>query len=630
MLRFLFFGACLFSFSHSALAQDEIDSLKNLLPHAKGVNRIKTLNALCYAYAYVQADSARAYGLEALNLQGNSQTALLAETLHNLAIVSQVQSRYEEALSYDEQTLTIRTGLKDSVGMADSFNNIAIIYDEQGRYSEAVQYYLKAYELYKKHGSELKLALVNVNLGVVYKGMGDFSNSIANYREALALFTRMSRAYEIAVCQVNLGSVFISVSRYDSALVYSLRAEESFRKLGYARFQTVALGNAGIAYGKLGKIKEGVYYLQQAIDLHQKNNNTKELSFCYLKLAELYFNNNNANEAIEAAQLALQTSVETKIWQQQADAHQLLATLFDQSKNFKQAFYHQKNYVQLKDSLFQKEKVKQIRELQIQYETEKKERALAESKVSIAQAELKIRKRDNQILLISLSVIALVISVVIYFRYEKSKQQKLALKAELAEARTQNALQEERIRISQELHDNIGSQLTFVSASLDSLQLNFVPERLNDVKNLTSETIKELRKTVWLMNHESATLEEVVIKLRDYVVKGSPLPVVVKSGENLHHKISAQLANHLFRFVQEALTNVYKHAHANKIEISIGTNASQHIEINIVDDGIGFNPSQKFSGIGLHTMRKRMEDLQGQFTIHSEPGRTHIHATLPV
>jgi len=620
----------IFLFNQILLAQENIDSLKQIARTSSGIQKIKALNHLCYAYAYINADTARILGQQAFQLQNNEPTALLAETLHYLAITHQVQSQYEKALDLDKQSLAISTQLKDSLAMANTLNNIAVIFDEQGLYQDAIQHYVRAYQLYKKVGTVYNLALVNVNLGVVYKGIEDYTNSINNYRDALQKFTSLNKDYEKAVCLVNLGSVFISVNRYDSALLYSLQAEEAFRKLGYTRFQTVAIGNAGIAYGKLGQTKEGIYYLQQAIDLHQKNNNTKELSFCYLKLAELYLSNRKANEAIEAAQLALQKSAETKIWQQQAEAHHLLATLYDQNKNFKQALYHQKNYVQLKDSLFQKEKVKQIRELQIQYETEKKERALAESKVSIAQAELEIRKRDNQILSISLSVIAFIIGVVIYFRHEKSKQQKLSLKAELAEARTQNALQEERIRISQELHDNIGSQLTFVNASLDSLQLNFVPERLKEVKNLTSETIRELRKTVWLMNHESATLDEVVIKLRDYVVKGSPLPVVVQSGENLHHKIPAQLANHLFRFVQEALTNIYKHAHANKVEISIGTDATQHIEINIVDDGIGFNPSEKFSGIGLHTMRKRIEDLQGHFTIHSEPGRTHIHANLPV
>ncbi|TXH30884.1 MAG: tetratricopeptide repeat protein [Cyclobacteriaceae bacterium] len=628
MVRY-FYGLLILCFNLSAIAQENIDSLKQVVQSSSGEEKIKTLNALCYAYAYMQADSARAYGMQALSLQGETDTELLAETLHYLAITYQVQSRYSEALAHDEHSLQIRTRLKDSLGMANTINNIAVIYDEQGRYRDAVQAYLKAYELYKRHGSEIKLALVNVNLGVVFKGIGEHQNSINNYKEALKKFVSLKRDYETAVCHVNLGSVFIAMQHYDSALYYSLQAEKLFQQLGYVRFEAVATGNAGIAHGKLGHTAEAISFLQRAIKNHRANNNRKELAYCYLKLAEVYMGSQQNPAAITASQQALQTAQDAEALQQQADASLLLANLYQKVGNFKEAFTYQSNHLRLRDSLFQTEKVKQVRKLQIQYDTEKKERELAESKASLAQGELEIRKRDNQLFLILSGVVALLLFGFILYRNARERQQQLILKAELAEARTQNALQEERLRISQELHDNIGSQLTFVNASIGALLNEADNSRLNDVKKLTGETIRELRKTVWLMNHQSTTLEEFVIKLRDYILTGSQIPIAITVRANSQQVITAQVANHLFRIVQESVNNTHKHAEATQITITIDLPSAEQLSVTIADNGKGFNTNSTQGGFGLAGMQKRVSGLGGKLSIQSQAGTT-ITAQLPL
>lgn len=619
----IFYFVCL-----GVFAQD-VDSLRQALRLSAGESKIKTLNALCYAYAYVQADTARTYGMQALTLQPDTDSELLAETLHYLAITYQVQSHYPEALSYDERSLQIRTRLKDSLGMANTINNIAVIYDEQGRYNDAVQAYLRAYELYKRHGNETKLALVNVNLGVVFKGMGEYQNSINNYREALKKFVVLKRDYETAVCQVNLGSAFISLQNYDSALFYSLQAEKLFHQLGYVRFEAVATGNAGIAHGKLGHTIEAIAFLQRAIKNHIANNNRKELAYCYLKLAEVYTNNSQPDAAIHAARIALQTSQAAHALQQEADANLFLSDLYHKTGNFQAAFTHQSNHLRLRDSLFQAEKVKQVRELQIQYETEKKERELAESKVSLAKGELEIRKRNNQLVMILAVAVVLLLAGFVLFRNATVRQQQLVLKAQLAEVRTQNALQEERLRISQELHDNIGSQLTFVNASIGALQRDVTHPRLSDIKKLTADTIRELRKTVWLMNRQSVTLEEFVIKLRDYILTGSQIPITIDVTTNLNQIITAQVANHLFRIVQEAVNNTHKHAEATCITIQIGMASAEKVLLTIADNGKGFNPNSSYTGFGLTGMQKRVNGLGGELSVRSQPGTT-ISAILPL
>lgn len=609
-------------------SQHKVDSLLHILPKAKDQKRIEVLTLLCYELAYVNADSARDFGLQAADLITDKSSVLYAEVLHNLAITHQVQSNYAEALRYDEQALQVYQSVNDSLRVANTINNMGLIYDEQGRYKEAIDYYRKAYEIYKERNDNDKIAVVALNLGVVYKGIGDFENSILNYTSALAMFSRLKHAYGIGVCHVNMGSVFLSLPQYDSALKHSLLAEKMFHDLTYKRFEAVAIGNAGIAYGKLNQQKKGIAYLEQAIALHEANSTRKELSFCYLKLAELYVEYKQYNQALSYALKALAGSLDAGVLQQVADTHKLLAALYTRQGNYRSALASQQAYAQVHDSLFQLEKLKHVREFQIQYETERKERELAEANVKITLQELKVQERNNQLILATAVVIFIAIGGLIVYRNQHMKQQGLQLKAELAEARTINAIQDERLRISQELHDNIGSQLTFVNASIETLEKSGNDNRFSDIKKLTTSAIHELRKTVWLINKQSATVDEFVIKLREYIPASSTPPVKVSTSGNMQIEIQANMANHVFRIVQEAVNNAIKHAQATQIQVLL-TVSEKAFKVEIIDNGIGFDPTATTSGFGLRNIEKRIKMIYGTISIQSKPSETVLTLSIP-
>ena len=92
-------------------------------------------------------------------------------------------------------------------------------------------------------------------------------------------------------------------------------------------------------------------------------------------------------------------------------------------------------------------------------------------------------------------------------------QKENELKDALLKIETQNRLQEQRLQISRDLHDNIGAQLTFIISSVDSLKYAFadgnprLEDKLNNISSFTKETIYELRDTIWAMNKEEITIE---------------------------------------------------------------------------------------------------------------------------
>ncbi len=629
-MRFIHFIVLLAMLSATSVeAQHKADSLLKLLPAAKEQRQIEILTLLSYELAYVNADSARDFGLQAAGLIADRSSVLYAEVLHNLAITHQVQSNYTEALRYDEQALDIYRSASDSLRIANTLNNIALIYDEQGRYKEAIDYYRKAYEIYKHRSDDEKIAVVALNLGVVYKGIGDYGNSILNYRGALGTFKLLDHDYGVAVCYVNIGSIFLSLPQYDSALKYSLLAEEMFHMLTFTRFEAVATGNAGIAYGKLGRPQEGMRYLEKAIALHKANDTRKELSFCYLKMAELYFDIKEYGRALPYAQQALEASINAGVLQQVADTHKLLAALYAEQGSYRNALASQQAYTQVHDSLFQIEKMKHVREFQVQYETEKKERELAETTAKLAIGELEIQQGRIRLVIAAGVILLIAIAGVVVYRAQRGKQQRLQFKAELAEAKARNAIQAERLRISQELHDNIGAQLTFLGASIESFGKAVTDPRLDEIRKLNTATIQELRKTVWLINRPSATLEEFVIKLREYMPSNTTPSLHLSAIGNLTVPIQATTANELFRIIQEGVNNAIKHAQASQIVVALVAD-DDALTVQIKDDGVGFDVHSSSSGFGLRNIERRIRSVSGTVTIHSGPTETSITVSIPI
>ncbi|WP_136482318.1 7TM diverse intracellular signaling domain-containing protein [Cognatitamlana onchidii] len=185
---------------------------------------------------------------------------------------------------------------------------------------------------------------------------------------------------------------------------------------------------------------------------------------------------------------------------------------------------------------------------------------------------------------------------------------------------------QERRRISKELHDNIGSQLSylkrFVSDTFKNEQIAQTIDTIcNDVRNLSHDISPSDLNIIGF--------ENAVKDLASNISKQTSIQVDFNSyhcPETLNHDSSTQL----YRVIQEAFSNILKHADANHIEIQL-VGHDNALVINIEDNGKGFNPITKEAGIGLKNMNSRMEQIGGSLTIDSRINQgTSILISLPL
>ena len=223
----------------------------------------------------------------------------------------------------------------------------------------------------------------------------------------------------------------------------------------------------------------------------------------------------------------------------------------------------------------------------------------------------------------------------------RESEQRETLKSELYK-RIVAAQESERQRIARELHDETGQALTAIGMGLRSLEADVqssgrdsTRQNLHQLESLTAHSLDELQRLI--ADLRPSHLDDLGISsaLRWYagnVQERTKMDVKVVTRGN-EPTIPSPVKTALFRIIQEALTNVIKHAHATKVRIFL-TYSPQEIHARVVDDGQGFNigtvESSGRISWGLKGMEERASLLGGRLKVNSKPGEgTTVEVTVP-
>lgn len=213
----------------------------------------------------------------------------------------------------------------------------------------------------------------------------------------------------------------------------------------------------------------------------------------------------------------------------------------------------------------------------------------------------------------------------------------LQIQAQEQELRTelkQRAIREERERISRELHDGMAQILGYVNTKVTAVRLMLkkkdnegAEEHLLQLEEAARELFVDVREAILGLRMNDQDGIGFTAAIQEYSQQFSrlsniPVDLKVDSGaESL--RLDAEIELHLLRIVQEALTNVRKHASADEAWIALELD-DENITLTVGDDGRGFDPSQDHSDkpthFGLRTMQERAEAIGAHFSVDSVPG----------
>ena len=630
------FVLCLFL--SLAYAQNyNLDSIKAVTGSAKGDKKTKSLIDLCWEYRFINADTARIYGLQGLELAKKGENKELeAYALHSIGSAHEAQGNYKEALEYELKALEIRKKLNDKSKIAGTLNNIGIIYDERGDFKNALEYYHEARKIYSESGDQASIAMVLVNMGIVLKEQKDYRKAAEYYGEATRLYKKLGKEFGVAACHANLGSVYFYLNEYDSALYYSQLATQEFENQNIKQFLPSSLCNAGMALHKLGQLDKAKKNLLLAQKLYVEYDNKKELAFVTIYLAQVYLEEGNVKEAESLALKGLKVAVKINAQQQVLEAREALSDIYLSKKEFNKALVEYKKYVSLKDTLFSQEKSKQIAELQTRYETEKKEGEILFLK---QENDLKASRLERNQIFVILLVIGITGLILLGYLWRnrlvlKQRVEIEATKAILRQSQLQAVItsqEEERRRFAADLHDGMGQLISAVKLNLSKDQVE--KKSLNHAVEILNEMNTEIRNIAFNLMPQvliKGGLTEALTELATRVNRAGKIQMSVTEFD-VHDILPSDKKVALYRVCQEWVNNVIKYSECTKINLQLVQHEDELV-ITMEDDGNGFDSYSlsNSQGNGWRNINSRLTLVNGQIDIDSKPGRNGTTVIISV
>lgn len=177
--------------------------------------------------------------------------------------------------------------------------------------------------------------------------------------------------------------------------------------------------------------------------------------------------------------------------------------------------------------------------------------------------------------------------------------------------------EKERKRIAEDLHDRLGSTLSAVKMHMEVLAdgdtkfskiSTIIDKAVNDTREIAHNMLSGVLKKFGLI----AALRD----LKETVESANQLRIVLKS-EQFDERLESEMELHIYRIIQELISNTLKHAKASKVSVLIKKIDPQNIIVSYSDDGIGFDPQQEKWGVGLRNIQSRLERIQGSMTMNS-------------
>jgi tetratricopeptide (TPR) repeat protein len=506
-----------------------MDSLLSALEKAPAdTSKVNLFRKIAAHYNVVYLDSAKAFAEKGIVLAKQlNYTEGQWQGLNVLGNYFERKSDYDNALKSYGEAMSIINAAHSVKGVAVVKNNIATIHIRKGEYQKAIPLLFEALKAEETVQNENGIAQAYNNIGIVYYYLQDFDKTTDYLTKALVIQERLGNFNGLQNGYNNVGAIYDYQKKYEDAIKSYNKAYKISVQQGDKKDQASNLSNIALAYSKKGDRVNAESYFMKSIKLREEVLDFNGLSNTYLGFGESLRDQNQLQKAEIYLKNGLQIAAEHKIKISVKEAYSSLSELSKQKNDYKTANEYLYKFIAVKDSILNEKNAAIITEAETKYETEKKENEILKQRAQLAEKDLEVRRKNT--LVFGGFGLAMLLGLLGYLVYNQQKlknrqlQKEGELQAALAQIETQNKLQEQRLRISRDLHDNIGAQLTFIISSLDNLKYGFKDMseklflKLNGISSFTTQTIYELRDTIWAMNKENISFEDLQARISNFI-----------------------------------------------------------------------------------------------------------------
>lgn len=622
--------------SNVLMAQNKIDSLKNLVSQTEGTEKIDALNNLSFYSWNNSPNNGIEYGQQALDLsiEANYRNGE-ASALQNIGVNYWAKGNLNKANSYFFSSLRILEETGDKVGLKSCLNNIGIIYSTSKRYEKSIENFLKAREIAREINDIASEVNHNNNIGESYMGMGEFGMALDYFNQ------------NIEIRKENDVNEIISSS----------------------------LSNKGFCLIEIGKPSEAIPFFREALSLELKLLNVHQASLSANGLGYVYMKQGRNANALKYLKQAEELAIEAQALEPLRAVQKNLADYYVATNNLGKALDYKNKFIATNDSIFNAKSAKQIEEIRIEFESEKKEKEnellRKDNQIQTLEIEKQINLRDS---FIGISILVVLLILIVLNRYRVKRKANILLshkneiinkqKRELQESNNKLLAQYDELKllnatkdkffmvVSHDLKGPFNSILGFarlLSKEYDSSgnkdKVEFIKEinkssrsAFNLLENLLVWAQTQTGKIVLSnkVHNVKEIVEESIDPYRFYAVKKNisidikvPDDIMLLIDKNTSISFIGNLVNNAIKFTPEE----------GKIVVNV-EDQQNSVEITVADNGVGMTPetidklfkvgesistkgtlNEKGTGLGLIICKEFVEKNGGTISVESELGK---------
>lgn len=618
-MRNIYFIALLFvcQYLFSQEIEHKIKEIKQSLPSLESEKeRATAYSDLCWYYSNIQIDSSFKYGKKALEISEKiKDSSLISQVYSDLGSVYFKNGNISSAIKNYNASKKIRLLTNDKRGVAKVEVNLGNIYQTTGQLDQAMKLYMNSLHYFNSQNDEKTSTIINANLGALYYEQKNYKKSLETVSKSYLYFEEKNMVIDLCRNSIVMGNIYLAQKDTLKAKTYYEKAKDYCKQCSDKITYTKAMNNILQIENLSEKKKQN---LIDSIHLNRKTINAKDIiEKSNINLATLLYNQKKYNDAKNEFLRILNFYKKSNEFESKLMIYEYLSRSYYHLKIPDSADFYFTKYQNLSEEIQQKKALAKTADLELKYrkETEKNQ----------------ILQKNNVIRILVLLLISMVLigSTIYIFRRKKQKleQENHLLEIETLKINSKLQLQEQKLEISRELHDNIGSQLTFINAILESLRKSTLANdektnhKIETVSDFTKNTITELRDTIWVLNPKNLTGEELESRMQNFISNAENASEQISFQKNIAiHSLqtfSSKDAITILRIFQEIINNAIKHSESTLISADVKT-AENFLLMEIMDNGIGFNPEiTTHETNGILNLKTRIKEVNGTLNIVS-------------
>ncbi|CAN5368700.1 hypothetical protein BH10BAC1_BH10BAC1_15060 [soil metagenome] len=289
-------------------------------------------------------------------------------------------SNINRSLEYANQSLKLSEQLNFDRGQVTSLNAIGIAYYFTSNYPQALSNYIKATKILEKTGNKKKLGNISNNIAAVYLELKQFKEAEAYFNKCLKFDEELGDSLGMAESYNNIATIYQDLGKNDIAMTYNMKALKIREAINDVVGMPSSLTNLGVVFMNMKDYKHSTEYFKKALHLYKVNSDSMGMAIAFANLGDLFESEKLYDQSLAFYDSSITISEKNKYLEYLSYNYERVSIAYAKMKNFESALEYHTLFMNVKDSIYNKDNSQQLTEMQTKYETAQKEKEIIESK----------------------------------------------------------------------------------------------------------------------------------------------------------------------------------------------------------------------------------------------------------